>query len=150
MTWYEDLSPCDWYGASAAKVLRAVGWLGEGRPFPTGDVDREVYERLSTIPPFPFPLPVCAGVHVCEVCRFEGEAADNGEHIIPGNGVLFIAPRMIRHYMNAHWYQPPQEFCRAVLECPGAETMDYKRAVLDNGGRALIAALKELQQAAEG
>ena len=56
---------------------------------------------------------------------------------------------MIRHYINAHGYQPPEDFCREVPECPDAEMMDFKRAVLDNGGRALIAALKEIEEAAE-
>jgi len=38
MAWFEDLSPCDYFGEEFAGDLRAVGWLALGQPYPTGDV----------------------------------------------------------------------------------------------------------------
>jgi len=42
------------------------------------------------------------------------------------------------HYINAHRYLPPNEFCEAVLSCPPTQTMEYKRRFLENGGREIL------------
>ncbi|WP_154668261.1 hypothetical protein [Pseudoduganella violaceinigra] len=44
------------------------------------------------------------------------------------------------HYVAAHRYLPPQIFIDAVLACPAMNSMDYKRALLANGGRSLVKA----------
>jgi len=37
---------------------------------------------------------------------------------VPGTGIVYVAPKLILHYIDAHEYQPPAEFCDAVLACP--------------------------------
>jgi hypothetical protein len=58
--------------------------------------------------------------------------------IIPGNGFLYICPQLIVHYMNAHGYLPPDDFCNAVLDCPEMRSVEYMKSVLANGGRKLL------------
>jgi hypothetical protein len=41
--------------------------------------------------------------------------------------------------MDAHAYQPPPEFCQAVLACPPVPSTAYLEAVSANGGSVLIA-----------
>jgi len=37
------------------------------------------------------------------------------------------------HYISAHWYRPPQNFIDAVLKCPSIDTINCKKALLENG-----------------
>ena len=138
MAWYEDLVCCDYFGPHLAPSLRAVGWLECGRHFATGPVVRRVYERLVEFRAAPWSpaLPMAAGVHECDLCLYDGKKG-NRHLFVPGVGVLYVAPELIVHYMNAHGYQPPQEFCHAVLVCPPMGSMAYLQAVLANGGRPL-------------
>ncbi|MGW0731163.1 DUF7919 family protein [Streptomyces sp. NPDC002851] len=32
-----------------------------------------------------------------------------------GDGRVYVAPNLVTHYIDAHSYQPPQEFIEAVL-----------------------------------
>lgn len=135
MAWYEDLTPCDYFGPELAPSLRAIGWLECGKPFPTGAVDRRVYETLTAFRAAPWSPPmVTAGVHICDLCLYEGEAGSQNL-FIPGDGFLYVSPELITHYMNVHGYQPPAPFCQAVLACPPMRSIGYLRAVLANGGR---------------
>jgi hypothetical protein len=52
---------------------------------------------------------------------------------VPGNGVVYVAPTMILHYMLVHGYQPPEEFVAAVRACPGMMTSEYVEAMRRNG-----------------
>jgi hypothetical protein len=56
---------------------------------------------------------------------------------IPGNGRIYVCPELIVHYMNAHGYAPPAEFCDAVLACPPMRSQQYFKELLANGGRRL-------------
>jgi hypothetical protein len=47
------------------------------------------------------------GVHRCEIC---GQATSHGEFFIDLNGVRYILPNMVVHYVEAHGYAPPAEF----------------------------------------
>ena len=48
---------------------------------------------------------------------------------------MYAAPVAVVHYIAAHWYCPPQIFIDAVLACPQMASMEYKKALLDSGGR---------------
>lgn len=139
MAWYEDLTECDYFGPEFAPSLRAVGWLQRGYVFPTGAVDRRVYEILIDLSNNPWApaLPVAAGVYKCDLCLYAG-AAGNRHLFIPGPGFLYVCPELVTHYMNAHGYRPPAAFCEAVLTCPPMRSMSYLKAVLANGGRPFI------------
>jgi hypothetical protein len=129
MAWFADLSPCDYFGAECAHCLLAVGWLERGRPFPTGPVDPEVYARLVELLKDPWQPAISAGFHRCDLCLYEGETGERNL-FIPAGGVVFVCPELIPHYMNAHGYRPPEEFCQAVLACPAMRSMPYFKALL--------------------
>jgi hypothetical protein len=129
MAWYEDLAPCDYYGSACASCLRAVGWLEHGRPFPTGRVDSEVYARLVELLTEPWQPGYFVGFHRCDVCLYEG-LSGRRNLFVPAGGFAFVAPELITHYMNAHGYRPPEEFCVAVLACPQMRSMPYLKALL--------------------
>ena len=136
MTWYKDLSPIKFLGSENPPPLRAVGWLAKDHPFPVGETERKTYDRLCELLKHPF-QPFCyLGYHNCELCQFEGERGV-ANLFVPGQGILYVAPELITHYINAHRYLPPSEFVEAVMKCPNTRTMDYKKAYLENGGKAL-------------
>jgi hypothetical protein len=136
MGWYEDLAPCSYFGDTATPTLKAVGWLERERHFEIGTVDREVYDRLVQLLREPWSPGVFMGFHDCEFCQYE-PAHGSANLFIPGDGFLYVCPELITHYMNAHCYAPPQEFCQAVLACPPMRSMEYLKAVLANGARLL-------------
>jgi hypothetical protein len=138
MAWQEDLGPCDDFGPAFSPFLRAVGWLEREHPYPAGEVDRRVYERLVEFSTCPWRPTVAAGVHPCGLCLYRGEAHGKNNLFIPGDGVVFVCPELITHYMNAHGYAPPAEFCRAVPACPPMRSMGYLKSLLANGGRPLV------------
>ncbi|MCZ7685110.1 MAG: hypothetical protein M5U28_42600 [Sandaracinaceae bacterium] len=57
---------------------------------------------------------------------------------VPAADMVFVAPSLVAHYVDAHRYAPPVEFLDAVRRCPPMSSMDYKRALLAAGGRALL------------
>jgi hypothetical protein len=136
MAWFSDLSPCTYFAHAA--VLRAVGWLESGKEFQIGKVDRRVYDKLVELSREPWQPVTCAGLHSCDLCGYEPISHGVNNIFIPGKGLLYVCPELIVHYMNAHGYRPPAEFCDAVLVCPPMRSMEYLKAVLDNGGRALM------------
>ncbi len=136
MAWYEDLSECDYFG-NAAHLLRAIGWLERGKSFSTGEIKIEVLEKLSALRKHPWTsgYTVFRGYHDCDICRLE-EGTIN--LFIPANGFLYVCPELITHYIVAHKYLPPDDFCEAVLKCPPMDSMEYKTLLLENGGKFLL------------
>lgn len=49
MAWYEDLAPCDCFGAGHAARIRAVGWLSGEHAFATGPVDEIAFRQLCAL-----------------------------------------------------------------------------------------------------
>jgi len=140
-------------------LVRGIGFLRRGEPFDTGDVDESVFERLCELTQNPWQPWVCAGVHFCDLCRFTGNsigtytkvvnnisrpphykvsaASSNVDLWIPGNGFLYVCPTSITHYIDAHNFCPPLDFCNAVLQCPTMRSMEYLKAILANGWRQI-------------
>ncbi|HNO78421.1 MAG TPA: hypothetical protein PKN33_10215 [Phycisphaerae bacterium] len=138
MSWYADLAPCDYFGHEHAGRLRAVGWLERGQPFRQDTIASEVFRRLQELLKDPWSQIVMRGMHACDLCCFVPEAHGCSNLFVPGNGFLYVCPELICHYINAHGYAPPAEFCQCVLTCPEMRTMEYRRAILANGGHDLI------------
>jgi hypothetical protein len=146
MTWYADLSPCDYFGAQFAGHLKAVGWLARGQAFMTGEVSESIFEKLCQLLQQPWCPVFNPGVHYCELCRFTGgsgvgqfrsyrvSGVSGSSLFVPGNGFLYVAPVAIAHYIDAHCYRPPEEFCAAVVSCPEMRSVGYLKLVLANGG----------------
>jgi hypothetical protein len=157
MTHYEDLSECNFFGPGIAPKLKAVGWLTRDDPYQTGKVTEEFFLKLCQLLDNPWHPPIAwSGVEICDICQFTGGAGFidyKGYKIrgwfhqclfIPGNKILFISPESIAHYIDAHQYAPPAEFCEAVLACPEMRSMGYLKELLANGGRELLAAISSL------
>jgi hypothetical protein len=121
--YFADLSPCRYCGLS-------VGWLEKGHDFPRGAVPSSFLERL---------LERCrnpdirhGGAHFCEFCPSleHAQAAcnlelPNGERVFIGSGIIrvhprqgiaFVAPTLVFHYVREHRYLPPARFIEAVMQ----------------------------------
>jgi hypothetical protein len=136
MAWYEDLSPCGYFGGEASRVLRSVGWLEAGRPFLTGSTEKAIFDKLCELARQPWTPVAFCGRHFCDLCQYGG-LSGAANVFIPGNSFVYVCPELITHYMNAHHYRPPGEFCDAVRRCPTMRSREYLQAILANGGRQL-------------
>ena len=139
MAYYEDLSPCSYFGAHCTAVLRAVGWLEQGLPYSKGRVDEAVFRKLELLLNNAWQPMVCMGYHECSLCQFTAEARATTNLFVPCDGHIFVCPELITHYINAHHYQPPDSFCQAVVDCPTMRSMAYHKKLLACGGHSLIA-----------
>jgi len=137
VSWLADLAPMPLMPTNCG-ALRAVGWLEAGQPFPTGRVEPAVFERLSEFARDPWEPFASLGVHPCDLCQYEPIAHGARNIFIPGHQILYVCPELITHYMNAHGYRPPDEFCNAVLRCSPMRSRAYLEAILANGGRPLV------------
>jgi hypothetical protein len=66
------------------------------------------------------------GLHRWVFC---GSVYASGNLGVPSSEVLYVAPKMVAHYVEAHGYVPPAEFVAAVLDSPPPETEQYRQAV---------------------
>ncbi|MFD5100528.1 DUF7919 family protein [Streptomyces albidochromogenes] len=133
MTYYADLTPYTYdtdSGAptSAPTAPRAVphvnvGWLGRVRPYAKGDAPAGLVEALRGMQRT-HRAQQTRGYHFCPWCaaRMLGllGARDtcprgSAEIRVVGDGVVYAAPELITHYVEAHAYAPPAAFVRAVL-----------------------------------
>ena len=145
MAYYEDLSPCDYFG-DWPDTLRAVGWLEHDHPFETGSTEKVVIDRLADFLASAVQMPLTWALvdkHICSLCLANGvpparyftshgitvpvhETEDcwNGVKIVSGRRNLFIpakgkqvyvAPSTILHYIVEHNYRPPAEFQTALI-----------------------------------
>ena len=112
--------------------IRAIGWLEKGYRFSVAQPSDEFRQRLADLATDwsrsskACGWPVSAGSHLCSLC---GEVRGAGELAIPGERVLYVAPQLIAHYLEAHGYCPPHEFIEAVLRCPSFPSADYAEAI---------------------
>ena len=131
-----DLGPCNYLPLNCAALV-AVGWLGEDREFPRGSVSIEFFHKLKALCVEPWQPVVAAGRHSCELCQFDAPSFSDNV-FVPYQGQVFVAPIAIVHYIATHHYLPPLVFIEAVLACPPTHGMEYKKALLSNGGRSLV------------
>ena len=137
--YFADLTPYTYgYLGPPQKHVLNVGWLSFGHPFTTGELSGSfvpTLRRLISSPVF-IPLVTAMGFHKCEFCSAPGAeepvgvwrlgnpgpasslrgAMGNGELWVSSAGSLvYVAPVLIAHYVEAHAYLPPQEFIDAVV-----------------------------------
>ena len=105
-----------------------VGWLDAKHEFLQGKVSDVVIERLKSLAKKP--VNQARGFHLCPFCKNEsGDANAHTERMIKigatgsaeirvcrKDGQTYAAPVLICHYIEAHNYQPPEEFINAVME----------------------------------
>jgi hypothetical protein len=124
MTWHADLTPRTYGGvAPPGPPTLHVGWLSKAHPFPTGDAPAAFIERLDVLAKhgianesrsFPFCCELCDQVGQTEAERTE-RASYAEIRAVALDGTRLAAPMLIRHYVTAHRYRPPQVFIDAVL-----------------------------------
>ena len=144
-----DLTPCGLWEIENTDAVRAVGWLEPGHDYSRGGVPEDVVRSLVHLLVNPWQPVVSAGVHRCSFCRFTGGpgtisfesttiTVGASNVFVPGEGVVYAAPSLIVHYMDAHEYAPPPQFQRAVLDCPPMRSMAYLKAIRERSS-ALVA-----------
>jgi len=149
MAYISDLQPCTHLPVEDATKLLAVGWLENAHSFSVGNVSDSFFEKLCKLIRDPWQPFIAGGVHDCTLCQFSGGGnatfrklaipGRSGNNLfVPGAGVIFVAPVAVAHYIDAHRYQPPDEFIQAVLNCPEMKSIPYLKTILANGGRRLI------------
>jgi hypothetical protein len=130
MAYFPDLGTTTQIASSP--FVRAVGWLSVAASYPTGDTPPEFVRKLrvfasqwgaSTVA---LGWPAAGGWHTCEMC---GKVHASGNFGVPSGDLLYVAPEMVAHYVEAHRYAPPEGFVAAVLACPHPEASEYARAV---------------------
>jgi hypothetical protein len=92
-------------------------------------VEPAVYARLVELLKQPWEPAIAMGFHRCDLCLYDGPPGKRNLYV-PAAGAVFVAPELVTHYMNAHGYRPPDEFCAAVLACPPMRSMTYFKALL--------------------
>jgi len=150
MTWYEDLSQCDYFGLVDESRLFAVGWLERGGSFPTGKLEELYVARLVELAANPWQPVRFLGYHDCDLCavsegptNFERDGhqvsigASNLFLPAPKVGVL-VAPTLVLHYIHEHEYRPPDEFLEAVRDCPPMGSESYLDAIRRAGGDGVM------------
>ena len=140
MAYCADLTPCDYFTPEHDGRLIAVGWLAHGHDYSRGDVSTDVVARIHQLLVNPWAPAVCMGAHDCEFCRFSAGprqfTLDNttaplgvSNLFVPATDRLYVAPSLILHYIDAHEYSPPTEFCDAVMSCPEMRSIDYLKQI---------------------
>lgn len=137
MTYFEDLSNCDYFGDEFASELIAIGWLTYGIDFAKGKISEEVYAKLKQLLVDPWQPMVFAGCHECELCQFDAHFTYLNL-FVPNGSRIFVCPEMILHYIACHHYRPPDPFLAAIAACPDTNSIDYKKLLLASGGRKLL------------
>ena len=121
--YFEDLSPYIYAipknppeGVDLGVLANAlnVGWLADAYPYPKGATPwrfrwklRRLARNLKN---------QMEGLHDCDICGGSLKTRGNGEiHVTGSDGITYVAPALIVHYISAHKYVPPQQFIDAVL-----------------------------------
>jgi hypothetical protein len=128
MSYYPDLA--EETELAHGPDIRAVGWLAQGRRYPTGQVPQDIQKRLDEHVASAWQPVIAAGIHVCDLCEgrvppHPAEIASGSNVLIPSDRCLYIAPALIVHYIHSHSYRPPQEFLDAVAQCPPQGSQEY-------------------------
>lgn len=144
MAFYEDGAPCDYFGSEFASVLRAVGWLEEGKDYRRGKVEPRLVHKLALLLSEPWEHERSVDPHACSLCPFSGGPQEfrfargagmpavplgNRNLYVPGGDVLYVVPSFVLHYVDAHGYAPPEAFAEALWACPPVRSREYAEAV---------------------
>ncbi|MEH1164036.1 hypothetical protein V6V47_01465 [Micromonospora sp. CPCC 205539] len=105
--------------------LLNVGWLDAAHPFETGAPPEALMPALTKLAKVR--VWQTRGYHHCQLCvrdmgsdaeeavRLGLIARESAEFRVRGDGVVYAVPQLVTHYVAAHEYLPPPEFCAAAL-----------------------------------
>jgi hypothetical protein len=129
---FADLTPYE-YSSPDSDNLVNVGWLSREHLFSSGEVPDAFLIALRRL--VTSPVNLYRGSHICEFCpdppkRLSPggipmlypppETMGNGEIRVRGSaGLVYVAPVLVLHYVEAHKYLPPAEFIEAVVSKNG-------------------------------
>jgi hypothetical protein len=137
VTYFADDSPYA-YGHGSHTGVVHMGWLDSVHPYPRGVVEVRLIEKMKLLASKLVEL--YRGFHICElraepsdlvktnlptgwssirtVRGYDGicNAQGNGEIRVPYEGIIFAAPVLIVHSIEAHNYLPSTKFLKAVEE----------------------------------
>jgi hypothetical protein len=123
-----DLASYDYY--PGAPDALAVGWLDASESFSRGECPTDVRDRLDDLSRRPVRL--MRGYHHCQFCERAARlhavmrpelrlvdapdvARGNGEiWLTARGGTNYASPVMVVHYIDEHFYLPPEAFIDAV------------------------------------
>ena len=134
MSFYPDLSPYTYHVEEVNSKLLNISWLSVKHPFPNGSVSEAFLTQLWTY--CEKSVNDFRGFHQCDFCKATQPTSvtRNGKELrlgaaevwVPGNnGIVYIAPNLVYHYVTVHDYMPPREFIDAVLDSPQPNTSAY-------------------------
>lgn len=126
---FADLTPYEYGYAMPRTNILNVGWLARGHAFPVGVVSEAFAKALRRL--IKSPENLYRGYHSCEFCPEPpvvvsstglrvrgppGETEGNGEIRVAGaDGIVYVAPVLVAHYVEVHRYRPPDQFIQAVI-----------------------------------
>jgi hypothetical protein len=137
--YFEDLTPYSYSQAPRQDVLN-VGWLSCDHPFATGEVSEHFVAALAEL--VKNPVNLFRGIHLCEFCPPPPKKLSpmglplldpgpgtigNGEVRVKGDGITFVAPTLVLHYVEAHGYLPPKGFIEAVTQPARRPNTSFER-----------------------
>jgi hypothetical protein len=155
MPYFPDLSPLTYFDKEDADKLVAVGWLDDAHPYSQGEVSELFLNRLVELLAKPWAPMYFLGYADCPFCTLDSYGVKYSKTIVvgalnlfvPGDGFLYAAPSMIAHYILAHNYAPPVQFCNAVLRCRPMSSPEYFAAIRQHGPRSFA---EEIEDGGDG
>jgi hypothetical protein len=139
---FDDLTLCHYQDgpfdpANWRAPLLAIGWLERPYPFPSGEVPHGLADTLHAMAEKArelYALYCFWGLEHCSFCVAEnrtppGPVWSQENLFVPGQGVIYLSPGGIGHYVEVHSYCPPQEYVDAVLSCPPYGSSRYCEAL---------------------
>jgi hypothetical protein len=127
--YFPDLSPYEYGGTEPHPKVLNIGWLSATHGFTRNTADEQFVDALRRL--VASPVNLYRGKHTCEFCppppmklirggfRVPDEppgTTGTGEiRVLAKNGVTYVAPVLVLHYVVAHGYLPPQDFVDAVI-----------------------------------
>jgi len=134
---YADLTKYRYSINYPGRKVFNVGWLGEGRDFPTGD-ERGLYEKLlpycaHSIEPKPgvYPCPICGETMPSKQWGTKKFSLGHSEIRVVIEDVWYASPTMILHYVERHHYRPPLDFIRACFHGVDPTSQEYSDALYE-------------------
>ncbi len=126
MSYFEDLTPYTYFPEENNNTILNIGWLSPSYEYKKGKVPKHIIQELKKL--FENPVNLTRGFQICKFCQnsnfitylkhvfmFKKIATQgNGEIRITHDGITYVAPRMIIHYIIKHGYCPPKEFLVAI------------------------------------
>ena len=145
MAFYADLTPYRYWETDSQSYsphrdepwpglpVVNVGWLDADHPFRTGAIPAGLLARLEELARGR--VLQTRGYHYCQLCIRDlgGESdlrdldpdtrnslmdalpCESAEFRVKGSCVVYAVPQLALHYIAAHRYLPPAEFCDAVV-----------------------------------